>query len=338
MNVQRQPRLPFWPLACLALIYGMTLAAPVIAPYDADHQDRLLPYAPPMGVHLRHPETGWQLRPWVYPADPVDGAYDVYAPDRERPTAVRFWQRDAEGQRRLFLADDGVHLHLLGTDAFGRDLFSRLLHAGRVSLWLGLAAALLSLTLGTLVGVVAGYCGGWVDRLAMRGCELLLALPWLYLLLALRAFLPLDVDGSTAMALTLALLAGIGWAAPARIIRGTVLGVRQRPFVRAARGFGASHWAVLREHVLPHVSGVVWVQLLLAVPRFILAEVTLSFFGLGMAEPFASWGTLLADAASLQALTSYSWLLSPAAAIFLVILSYHQLVTFYGRSDTASAP
>lgn len=324
-------RRPWFAIVCLLVTYGLALAAPVVAPYDVDFQQRDLPYAPPMGLHFHHPDDGWQARPFVYPTQPVAGSYDLYEEDRRRPTPLRFGVRDGEGRWRALGVGDGVHLHLLGTDGFGRDLLSRLLHAARISLFLGLAAALASIALGTLIGTAAGYCGGWIDTLAMRCCELLMALPWLYLLLAVRAFLPLDVDGDVALAGTLVLLAGLGWAVPARLIRGAVVGLRQRQFVRAAEGFGASHGALVRHHVLPHIRGLILVQLFLAVPRYVLAEVTLSFLGLGMAEPYASWGTLLADAANLSALTSYSWLLIPAWVLIPIILSYHQMADFHGR-------
>ena len=332
----RRSRRPWWAAACLLALYGLALTAPFVAPYGIDEQDRRLPYAPPMAVHfqhlhLQHPEQGWQLRPWIYPLRPVPGTFDQYEEDHQRPTELRFVVPREDGRSRLFAAPSEVGVHLLGTDGFGRDVFSRLLFASRISLLSGLSAALLSLALGTLVGAVAGYAGGWLDSLAMRGCELLTALPWLYLLLAVRAFLPLDVDPELALIGTSMLIACLGWAVPARLIRGAVASLRQREFVLAAAGFGASHIDILRRHILPHVSGLIAIQLWLAVPRFILAEVTLSFLGLGVAEPYASLGTLLADAVRQQAFLSYPWLLSPAVALILTVLGYHQMARFQER-------
>lgn len=358
MTAARKRRLG-WALSCLGVLYGWVLLAPVLAPYDVDDQDRGFPYAPPMALHFKHPQNGWQLRPWVYPLQPVPGTYDQYEVDRQRPTELHFWVLREDGRRPIIttaseatvseaavseaaaseaavseaqayeITPPEVKVHLLGTDGFGRDLFSRLLFAGRTSLLAGLLAALLSLALGTAVGAIAGYAGGWVDALLMRGCELLTALPWLYLLLAVRAFLPLDVAPEAALVGTLVLIACLGWAVPARLIRGAVASVRQRDFVRVAAGFGASHGALLWRHILPHVSGLIVVQLWLAVPRFILAEVTLSFLGLGMAEPYASLGTLLADGVRQQAFLTYPWLLSPALALILTILSYHQMANVH---------
>ncbi len=329
----------WWAAGCLLSLYGLVLLAPFLAPYGAEEQDRTLPYAPPMALHFHHPDHGWQLRPMIYPLRPVAGTYDQYEEDRRRPLELSFWIRREDGRRRLLgTSSQGdssrgdsspSRVHLLGTDGFGRDIFSRLLFAGRTSLLTGLLAALLSLSLGTLVGALAGYVGGWVDALLMRGCELLTALPWLYLLLAVRAFLPLDVDPEFALAGTLALIACLGWAAPARLIRGAVASLRQRDFVRAAAGFGASHAALLGRHILPHASGLIVIQLWLAVPRYILAEVTLSFLGLGLVEPYGSLGTLLADGLRQQAFLAHPWLLSPAVALILVVLSYHQMASVH---------
>lgn len=327
-----------WRLAFgfLLVVHILVLGAPVFAPYDSDHQARHLPYAPPMKVHFDHPHNGWQWRPWVYPARPVPGTFDVYEDDVSRPTALRFWVVDDSGQRRWIAAENGVHIHFLGTDGLGRDLFSRLLFAGRVSLLTGLFAACLSVGLGVLLGATAGYFGGWFDRVSMRGGELLMALPWLYLLLAVRAFLPLEVDGSVALTMTLGLLACLGWAAPARLVRGATASLRQQDFVRLAEGFGASHPAILRHHILPHLRGLASIQLYVAIPRYILAEVTLSFLGLGVTDPYPSLGTLLADAANYQALMAYSWLLFPALALIPIILSYHELANVRnGRADSA---
>ena len=140
---------------------------------------------------------------------------------------------------------------LLGTDGYGRDVFSRLLYGGQVSLATGLGAAFVSLFIGLGIGTVAGFYGGWADRILMRGGELFMALPWLYLLLAARAFLPLHIGAVEAFALLVLIIGGVGWVRPARLIRGVVLSARERGYVLAARGFGASDWYLVRRHILP---------------------------------------------------------------------------------------
>lgn len=211
---------------------------------------------------------------------------------------------------------------LLGTDGFGRDIFSRLLYGGRVSLFAGLLAAALSLSLGLFLGVAAGFFGGWVDALLMRSGELVMALPWLYLLLAVRALLPLHIGTVAAFLLLIAIIGGLGWVRPARLVRGIALSGRERGFVVAARGFGAGPLYLIRRHILPLTASVLATQATILIPTYVLAEVTLSFLGLGVAEPVPSWGNMLADARQYHALVSYPWLLAPGLALIPVLLAF----------------
>jgi peptide/nickel transport system permease protein len=211
---------------------------------------------------------------------------------------------------------------LLGSDAYGRDVFSRLLYGGRVSLFTGLLAAFVSLGLALALGTLAGFYGGWLDQLLMRSGELVMALPWLYLLLAVRAFLPLHITTVQAFFLLVAIIGGVGWVRPARLIRGVVLSARERGFVLAARGFGASDRYLIRRHILPLTLNVVLTQATILIPQYILAEVALSFLGLGIGEPVPSWGNMLAEARQYHALVSHGWMLAPGLAIIPVLLGY----------------
>jgi peptide/nickel transport system permease protein len=223
---------------------------------------------------------------------------------------------------RLFgVAPPGV-LFLWGSDGFGRDVVSRVLYGGQISLLTGLVAAFLSLSLGLLLGTLAGFHGGWVDRLLMRGAELFLALPWLYLLLAVRAFLPLHISPTQAFFLLVTIIGTVGWVRPARMVRGVVLSARERGFVLAARGFGAPAGYLIRRHILPLTWSVVLTQATVLIPQYILAEVTLSFLGLGVGEPVPSWGNMLAEARQYHTLISHSWMLAPGFATIPVILGY----------------
>ncbi len=210
----------------------------------------------------------------------------------------------------------------LGTDEFGRDVLSRVLHGGRLSLLAGLGASLLAVAIGGLLGGVAGYFGGWVDALAARPMDLLLALPWLYLLLAARAALPLALPSETALFLVMALLAVAGSAAPFRLSRQTVRAARGADAVRAAEGLGASPWYLLRAHLWPAALPALRTQWLALFPAFVLAEVSLSFLGLGIGDPAVSWGATLASLRKYEVLTSQWWMLSPAVvlAAFLGLL------------------
>jgi peptide/nickel transport system permease protein len=227
----------------------------------------------------------------------------------------------AEQHREHPYAAPAAHF-LLGTDGYGRDVFSRLLFGARISFVIGLGAATLSLTLGLAVGVTAGYFGGWPDRILMRSGELFLSLPWLYLLLAVRGLLPLGAGTGTMVLLLTATIGAVGWVRPARLIRGVVLSGKERGYVEAARGFGASDWYLIRRHLLPLTAGVVATQATVLIPQDILAEITLSFLGLGIGEPVPSWGNMLAEARQYPNLVAHPWLLSPALALVPVLLAY----------------
>lgn len=283
-------------LALLGAVHGAVLLAGYLGPYDPAEQDRRHPYAPP-GIAGCEPG----------------------------PCTVRWFVRDAAGRPRLFGVDAPARLFALGSDEYGRDQFSRLLHGGRVSLAAGLLAAALSLGVGWAAGVAAGYRGGWLDAVLMRGAEFFLALPWLYLLFAVRAFLPLEVPPGQALLLMAAIIGLAGWARPARLVRGVVLSARERGYVLAARGFGASHLHILRRHVLPQTMGVALTHAALLAPQYVLAEVTLSFLGLGVGEPQPSWGNMLAALAHYHVLASYWWMALPGVALAPVFLGYLSL-------------
>ena len=303
-------------LAFLGVLHALVVFAAFFAPYDYAGQQRDYPFAPPTRVHFLDAAGRFHLRPFVY-AFAQDLPGGDYREDQSRFYPVDFFVRG-----RLFGVAAPGALFLWGSDGFGRDVFSRVLYGGRVSLLTGLVAAFLSLSLGLLVGILAGFHGGWVDRLLMRGAELFLALPWLYLLLAVRAFLPLHISTTQAFFLLVAIIGTVGWVRPARIVRGVVLSARERGFVLAARGFGASAGYLIRRHILPLTWSVVLTQATILVPRYILAEVTLSFLGLGVGEPVPSWGNMLAEARQYHALVAHVWMLAPGLAIIPLLLGY----------------
>lgn len=286
-------------LTFLGILHGAVLLAGFLAPYPYAEQHREYPYASPTRTHFIDPSGHFHLRP------SADG----------RP--VEFFVHG-----RLFGVEEPGVIFLLGSDGYGRDVFSRLLYGGQVSLVTGLLAAFLSLGLGLVFGTVAGYFGGWLDQLLMRGAELVMALPWLYLLLGVRAFLPLHITTVQAFFLLIAIIGGVGWVRPARLIRGVVLSAKERGFVLAARGFGASDAYLIRRHVLPLTMGVLLTQATVLIPQYILAEVTLSFLGLGVGEPVPSWGNMLAEARQYHALVSHGWMLAPGLATVPVLLGY----------------
>ena len=193
---------------------------------------------------------------------------------------------------------------------------------GQISLAAGLLATLLSLGIGVLLGTASGFFGGWLDAIVMRFGELFIALPWLYLLFALRAFLPLNINSSQAFLLLIAVIGSVGWARPARLVRGVVLSGKERHYVLAARIFGGSGLYLMRRHILPQTYSIILTQAVLLIPQYIMAEVTLSFLGLGVGEPEPSWGNMLASVQQYHVLVSYWWMLLPGIALVPVFLGY----------------
>ena len=328
-----------WPLVgLLALVYLATVLAGFRAPHDPAAQHRDLPFAPPTRLHFIDAGGRLHLRPFVYGLTQSEGG-GAYAEDRSRIMPVRFFVRGAPyrvagivtGNLHL-LGTDGPALFLLGTDDFGRDQFSRFLHGGQISLFAGLLGAGLSLGVGIVLGGLAGFYGTWVDETIMRAAELFLALPWVYLLFAVRMALPLQIAPSAAFLLVLAVIGLIGWARPARVIRGVVLGATRRDYVAAARSLGASDVYILRRHFWPEVRGIALTQGAVLVPQYVLAEVTLSFFGLGVGEPVPSWGNMLAGLQRYEVLSSYWWMFVPGLALIPVFLLYYALANSLHQS------
>jgi peptide/nickel transport system permease protein len=322
--------------AVLIIIYACVLLAGFVAPYDPAEQDRNHPFAPPARFHFIDASGKFHLRPFTYGWSPRLGGFAEYEEDRTKSLFPRLLVRGSRYkllglfscQRHLFGLDGDNRLFILGADGFGRDQFSRLLWGGRISLLAGLIAATLSLCIGMLAGAVSGYSGGWIDDVLMRLAELFLAMPWLYLLFAVRAFLPLRISTSTAFLLIVAVIGVVGWARPARLIRGVVLSAKERKYVMAARGFGASGFYLLRRHIVPQTTGVFLTQAAILIPQYILAEVTLSFLGLGVGEPVASWGNMLGSLQQYHILASYWWMLAPGLILIPIFWGYHVVADF----------
>jgi peptide/nickel transport system permease protein len=319
-------------IGCLIVIHVLVVFAGFVAPYNFDTQERFHPFVPPTRIHFFDSHGRFHFRPFVY-ALSQDEISGEYREDQSVAFPIKLFAAGEEfrvlGMWRcrvhLFGVSAPARIYLLGADGFGRDQLSRILYGGRISLFAGLLAASLSVLLGLAWGSLAGFYGGRIDDLIMRLADLFIVVPWFYLLLAIRAMLPLHIGPGVAFFLVIATIGIVGWARPARLVRGLVLSRRERNFVLAARGFGASNFYLLRRHILPAAWGVALTQMAVLIPQFILAEVLLSFLGLGVGEPMPSWGNMLAYAQQYHVLVSYWWMLLPGLAPVPVFFAYHKL-------------
>jgi peptide/nickel transport system permease protein len=315
-------------------LHVVILLAGFAAPYDPTAQARAIPFAPPARVHVIDAGGRFHVRPFVYGLV-SDASGSTYSEDTSTRFPVRLFAHGASytllpgvtSDIHLFGVDDPGHIALFGTDGYGRDVLSRVLYGARVSITAGLLATLCGLFVGTALGTLAGFCDGIVDRIVMRAADVFMAVPWLYLLFAVRAALPLHLDTRAAFLMLVAVLGVVGWARPSRLVRGIVLSAKERAYVQAAEGFGAPPLYVLRRHVVPQTYGVLLTQAGLLVPQFILAEVTLSFLGLGVGEPEASLGSMLGTLQQYHVLASYWWMFAPAVALVVVATAYHALTS-----------
>jgi peptide/nickel transport system permease protein len=221
--------------------------------------------------------------------------------------------------------DKNYPVFLLGADQFGRDVFSRLLYGSQISLSIGVIGILLSFSLGMIIGGISGYFAGATDTFVMRLCELVMSIPALYLIISLRGVFPPGMSSAEIYAMIIIILSFIGWASMARVIRGMTLSLREQQFILAARAIGQSHLKIIVRHILPNTFSYVIVAATLSVPYYILGEVVLSFLGVGIQEPNASWGNMLTAAQNTEYLQNYPWLLAPGAAIFITVLAFNFL-------------
>lgn len=334
----RKNRMGMMSAGILLTLYLITLLAGFIAPYNitVHHDDHA--YQPPQKIHLIH--QGKLQRPFVYPyqksRDPITFA-TTFQPNKRKPISIYFLVRGQDrneyqysflglfkSQWHLFGVKE-EHFFPLGTDKFGRDLLSRTLVGSQVSLTVGLVGIFISFSIGILVGGISGYFSGWIDNLTQRIIEVLLSFPRLPILLALSSILPASLPSTWMYLGIVAVLALIGWANLARVIRGQVLAVRDLEYIHAARSLGSSDLRIILRHIIPNISSLLIIMATLALPGYILGESALSFLGLGIREPMTSWGLLLKDAQKFETLSLYPWLLFPGLMIVTSVLAFNFL-------------
>lgn len=341
----RQPR-AIVSLSILAILYLGALFADFIAPYSPSEQNLKKTYHPPTALFWKNGKLH------VAGYKNIDPTAAVYVRDNSISAPIHFFckgfeyrflgfipcrthlmcvdsQTIADSQNLSNLQSSphlAPRLYLLGSDATGRDVFSRLLYGARVSMLIGIAGVSITMLLGLIIGGLSGYFGGWTDSIVMRVTELLMAIPGLYLLLALRGAFAEKFSSHQMFFLIVIILSLVGWPGIARVVRGMSLSIRQRPFVLAAEAMGQTPWNILIRHILPNILSYLIVAATMSIPGYILGEAALSFLGIGIQEPSSSWGLMLSQAQDMKVfMLNFWWLLTPGLAIFLAAISFNVL-------------
>ncbi|HIK17254.1 MAG TPA: ABC transporter permease [Leptolyngbyaceae cyanobacterium M33_DOE_097] len=354
----KKNRLAWFGAILLGVFYFAILFAEFVAPYSPYTSQTDGALLPPTPIYWQN-EAGQFIGPHVYPT--TQGPVDLETGDRELlvdrsqpspirlfvqgepyrflqiklplPTQFSFGQFEEKelfpgipGNLHLFGTAGPAKLNLLGTDEAARDQFSRLVYGGRISLTIGLIGIIISFPLGMLVGGISGYFGGWIDTILMRLAEVIMTIPSLYLLVALAAVLPPQLNSAQRFLLIILITSFIRWAGLARVIRGQVLSIREREFVQAARAMGGGALYNIVRHVLPQTATYIITTATLSIPDFIVAESVLSFLGLGILPPDPSWGNMLSIATNASILVLQPWLIwPPAALIVITVLAFNLL-------------
>ena len=317
----------------VSTLYLVAIFADFIAPYDYREQTRSEPTAPPSTIRWRDADGNLYIRPFIYEQKLADARTMRYEEDTTQRHHVTFFP-SGHTYSLFGLFPTNLHfcgidqsrgttarLRLLGTDQLGRDRFSRLLLATRFSLLVSPLGTILACLVGIAFGAISGYASQTVDSIMMGVADTMISLPTLILILAARTAFPLVLPPSSAAILLVSIFAMTGWAGMARLTRGLVQQTRQLEFVLAARSIGLRESTILWKHVLPNISSPLVIQATLMLPVFLLAEVTLSFLGVGLQEPEPSIGNMLSAALDLSQLRESPFvILAPALVIFLFVL------------------
>lgn len=320
-------------LYLLALLYIIAIFAPFVAPYDKLQRFENFSYAQPSRVRLVDADGNWHL-PFIYgrvsTLDKKTFTY-TFAEDPSTRYPLRLFAT-GESYRLFGVIPTNRHLlgvegdqpfFLLGSDKLGRDLFSRIIHGSRVSLFIGFAGVIISFVLGVLLGGISGFYGGLVDTVIQRIIEFLMSIPQIPLWMALSAAIPREWTGIQKFLAIIIVLSFVGWTGLARVVRGKLISLREEDYVMAAHISSAKPMQIIVRHLLPGVTSFLVVSITLAIPGMILGETTLSFLGLGITAPDVSWGSLLQDAQDVNVIANYPWLLAPVGFIMLAVVLFN---------------
>ena len=326
-------------MGILVALYLSAIFAGFLSPYlptSYISDSNRVSWAPPSQVHIRTADGQWTA-PFIYGLKRtvnLETFRDDYTEDTAQIYPLRWFVSRPEAPYKLlgfipmnvhlFEVDEPARIYLWGTDNLGRDQFSRVLYGGQFSLSIGLLATLFSVVLGVIFGGLAGYYRGWVDGIVMRLVEVLSAVPGLFLLITLRAIFPVDLNPLLVLYMIIGILGLVGWGGIARTIRSQLLSIRELDYVQAAQALGAADRRVIGRHMLPNTLSFVIVVVSLLIPEFILTESGLSFLGIGIVEPYASWGSLIkvAQDGGFESVTGRPWVLIPGVFIFLAVIAW----------------
>ncbi|MBQ4646893.1 MAG: ABC transporter permease [Candidatus Gastranaerophilales bacterium] len=331
----KKDKVPFFAFCVLFALYFLILFADFFALYPSSYSNRKMAYQPPNNIYIITPENKLS-KPYTYnyiKSFNKDSFSIEYKQDRSKKYYIKFLSKGFEYKLfglfktniHFLSVDKECNFHLLGTDINGCDVFSRLFYGGQISLTIGFLALLISFPIGAIYGGISGYLGGKTDKVLMRIAEGIMSVPSFYLLIILASILPSGMTSLQRFALITAILALIGWAGFSRVIRGMVLSIKNQDYVKAIETIGASKKRIILKHILPQTSSYVIIAITLSVPSYILAESGLSFLGLGIQLPDASWGNMLKEAQEFANILYRPWLLTPGFLIFIAVLSFNVL-------------
>lgn len=309
----------------LFFLYLLAIFAEFFAPYPLIWGERDKAYHPPIKVHIFEKQSFCQ--PFIYELQLIqtENYEKKWYEDKAVRYPIKLFIKGEDGRIHLFGTDKPSSFFVLGSDWNGRDILSRLIYGGRISLSIGIIGVFLSFSLGMFVGGIAGYFGGRIDTVIMRLLELIMSFPAFYLILSLRAVFPISLSSVQVYLMIVIIMSLIGWGGVARVIRGMVLSLREMEFVLAQKALGASSFRIITQDILPNTISYALVSASLSIPDYILGESVLSLLGLGINEPQPSWGNMLARAMDISTLSSYPWILAPGFAIFITVICFNLL-------------
>ncbi len=328
-------------LILILALLGAATIGDFLSPSPPEKQDLTRFFAPPSRIRFLDDQGRFHLRPFIYRLQLQDPVEVVYEERSDEALPLRFLCTGYR-YRLLGVLPSSMHLvcgdgyHPLGTDDLGRDVLARVLAGARTSLVVVLTGICLYTLAGLAIGALAGFLGGWLDGLLMRLSEFVLALPALYLILALRALLPLKLPFWQTVLLTAGTIAGVAWPPMARGVRGLIFQLRNSGYVEAARSIGCTPWWIFRRHILPALPPFVLTQAAVSAPLFLLGEVVLSFLDVGFHDSAESWGSMLRSLTNPRVLTDFWWNLAPLGLVFTTLLCLNLLSDRAGRERDAA--